>query len=420
VLDVPDPSNSSNIVPGIVGTNLLAGRNIVIDPNPALGGGGVGPSLYISDPVTTEKNWTTAAASGTFGTGGNWSGGAAPTTLGIANVRHVVGGNQTATIAASTSVWELNVSGGGSGQSMTVAVENGVTLTTFSGVNIEQGGVVELQNGGLDTQFVEILGGTLRGSGTIATGSGPIPGQVENRGGTVAPGVGIGTLSIDGRFANSSTGTTAFELGGTMAGTQYDQLAVTGAASVGGTLSVALADLGGGLFAPSVGNSFTLLTATEGVGGVFDTYSLPNGVVWNVLYGANSITLNAIGVGISGDFNLNGIVDAADYVVWRNGLGTTYQQADYNIWRANYWKTAGSGSAAGWPGAVPEPTSFTLLLMGTILFAAAGRRCRRSAASGYSARSVRSVDEARIDLPFANRGTTRPLRFIGMAMSTVT
>ena len=28
VLDVPDPSNSANIVPGIVGTNLLAGRNI--------------------------------------------------------------------------------------------------------------------------------------------------------------------------------------------------------------------------------------------------------------------------------------------------------------------------------------------------------------------------------------------------------
>ena len=32
---------------------------------------------------------------------------------------------------------------------------------------------------------------------------------------------------------------------------------------------------------------------------------------------------------IAGDFNTDGTVDAADYVVWRNGLGTTYAQNDY-------------------------------------------------------------------------------------------
>ena len=35
----------------------------------------------------------------------------------------------------------------------------------------------------------------------------------------------------------------------------------------------------------------------------------------------------------NGDFNLDGTVDAADYVVWRNGLGTTYTQSDYDVWR---------------------------------------------------------------------------------------
>jgi hypothetical protein len=34
---------------------------------------------------------------------------------------------------------------------------------------------------------------------------------------------------------------------------------------------------------------------------------------------------------LTGDFNNNGIVDAADYVVWRNGLGTTYTPQDYNV-----------------------------------------------------------------------------------------
>ena len=28
--------------------------------------------------------------------------------------------------------------------------------------------------------------------------------------------------------------------------------------------------------------------------------------------------------GLAGDFNGNGVVDAADYVVWRKGLGTTF------------------------------------------------------------------------------------------------
>ena len=39
---------------------------------------------------------------------------------------------------------------------------------------------------------------------------------------------------------------------------------------------------------------------------------------------------------LAGDYNQNGTVDAADYVVWRNGLGTTYTQDHYDIWRANF------------------------------------------------------------------------------------
>ena len=49
---------------------------------------------------------------------------------------------------------------------------------------------------------------------------------------------------------------------------------------------------------------------------------------------------------LPGDYNQNGTVDAADYVVWRNGLGTTYTQTDYDVWRANFGTTAGSGSGA--------------------------------------------------------------------------
>jgi hypothetical protein len=75
----------------------------------------------------------------------------------------------------------------------------------------------------------------------------------------------------------------------------------------------------------------------------------------------------------SADYNNNGIVDAADYVVWRQGLGTTYTQADYDVWRTHFGQTAGSGAGASVNSAVPEPATLVLLM-----FAAAGWCLRRS------------------------------------------
>ena len=61
---------------------------------------------------------------------------------------------------------------------------------------------------------------------------------------------------------------------------------------------------------------------------------------------------------IPGDFNGNGAVDAADYIVWRKTDGT---QTGYDTWRANFGQTAGSGSGAGAHATVPEPTMLVLL-----------------------------------------------------------
>jgi len=69
-----------------------------------------------------------------------------------------------------------------------------------------------------------------------------------------------------------------------------------------------------------------------------------------------------------GDFNQDGIVDAADYTAWRDGLGSKYTQADYNVWRAHFGQTVGSGARIGLSSkvAVPEPATLVLMLLACV------------------------------------------------------
>jgi hypothetical protein len=64
--------------------------------------------------------------------------------------------------------------------------------------------------------------------------------------------------------------------------------------------------------------------------------------------------------GLPGDYNADGRVDAADYVVWRNDPGAFGgDPGGYNTWRANFGNPAGAGSDLG-QSAVPEPAAFVL------------------------------------------------------------
>jgi hypothetical protein len=369
VFDVTNPASPGNIVPGIVGTNVFAGRDIIIDPNPSLGGGGASAGVYISDPVTSQKNWTTAAPSASWATGGSWNGGTAPDMLGVANVRNVGSGHQEAVVAASSTAFEANISGA-AGRTMTVRVQSGAKLTTFTGINVEQFGALHLDGGTVDAQYVELLGGTLSGSGAIATGSGPIDGQVENRGGVVAPGNGAatGTLSIRGRFANAHDGAVNIDLGGTTAGTQYDRLVVDGTTALDGALHVSLANLGGGLFAPALGNVFTIIEAAT-IGGEFSTLSLPTlsaGKMWHVGYGATAVTLK---VTLPGDFDGNGSVNVDDLALWKSGYSAHYSGGDFLSWQQYFGQSLPGAFAA-----VPEPAAGGMMIVAVAHMAACRRR----------------------------------------------
>jgi hypothetical protein len=88
------------------------------------------------------------------------------------------------------------------------------------------------------------------------------------------------------------------------------------------------------------------------------------------------------GPGVPGDYNDNGVVDAADYVLWRNGgplqnevEGQTpgaVTQEDYVAWRARFGNTTGAaGGSESVAAAVPEPSTSVFVIAGGALVGAA-------------------------------------------------
>jgi hypothetical protein len=80
--------------------------------------------------------------------------------------------------------------------------------------------------------------------------------------------------------------------------------------------------------------------------------------------------------GLPGDYNQDGKVDAADYVVWRKNPGAFGgDPGGYNTWRTNFDRTAGSGSGSA--AAVPEPVTLWPLSCGALVLCAWIARKRR-------------------------------------------
>jgi hypothetical protein len=97
------------------------------------------------------------------------------------------------------------------------------------------------------------------------------------------------------------------------------------------------------------------------------------------------LEIRAMEAGVAGDFNEDGKVDAADYVVWRkndvansplpNDNELASQAERYGLWRANYGNMpAGSGSLAG--AAVPEPAAWLVAVFAAACFGSMRRRGR--------------------------------------------
>jgi hypothetical protein len=135
------------------------------------------------------------------------------------------------------------------------------------------------------------------------------------------------------------------------------------------------------------GSSAVVNSAAINLGAAFNVGGAHN---LSFSYGA----LTTPSVNPTGDYNNDGVVNAADYVLWRKGGPLQndptpgVQPGDYTVWRANFAQTGGpsgpstllpgfvryvtSGSGSG--GAVPEPTSMFFVGIGSAVVAVTVRR----------------------------------------------
>jgi fibronectin-binding autotransporter adhesin len=246
----------------------------------------------------------------------------------------------------------LNINGG------QVSTPGGVRVwdTTGSAINLSAGSLTAdtINTSGNSSRF-NFTGGTLH----VKT----FNGDLVNQGGTLAPGSSPGITTVNGNYIQEAAATLQIEIGGT-ASTQFDQLHISGALALDGTLNVSLISP----FSPAAGDSYDILDWGSRTG-TFATFVLPtlaNGLVWNT---SQLYTTGVLAVIVT-DFNNDGQVDAADYVLWRktpNAFGG--DPAGYNAWRASFGEsTAGTAAAIANQAVVPEPSTAALLIVAIVAF----------------------------------------------------
>ncbi len=165
---------------------------------------------------------------------------------------------------AATGSFKLNsgasfTTAGGSFTNAGLFTVSALTIFTVGGssFNFTQTGGTAKVDGTLTSTSLGTLavnGGTLDGVGTL--GYNVVDSSILTPGDSATV---TGKLSVADTYTQNSTGALDIQINGATAGAKYDQLKVTQAASLGGTLNIAL----GTGFTPTVGETFTILTASS-------------------------------------------------------------------------------------------------------------------------------------------------------------
>jgi hypothetical protein len=250
--------------------------------------------------------------------------------------------------ATAGSTATLNITGGW------LDVDEGVVI----GAHPDSQGTLNLSGGTLTTPYL----GLGSANDTFSFTGGVLHADVVeldlvNSGGTIAPGNSIGETHVVGNM-NLAAGSLQIELASP---TLADSIRVDDHTILGGSLNIV--PLAG--YSPAEGDNWPIINSGT-FSGQFSSvtagyYVQQQGFNLMLFFGAAPPPI------LAGDYNDDGVVDAADYVVWRKAItvgGTlanetaslgTIDQADFDAWRANFGAMAGNGSQV--TPAVPEPSA---------------------------------------------------------------
>ena len=224
-----------------------------------------------------------------------------------------------------------------------------------------------VQNGALTISpgSTAVFFGSFSGSGGF-TGGGTAVMQ-----GDLRPGNSPALVNFGGNLTLGATATYHMELGGTTIGMQYDSVAVSGAATVGGNLSVEL--ING--FHPSLGQQFTALTfgSESGDFAMYNGLNIGGHLTLHHAFVGSSLLLTARPT-VDGDINTDGVVNGLDISSVASHWLQTGIQGDANgdgvvngldiALIASHWLQTGSGGGGGSGAAVPEPSTVVLAALG--------------------------------------------------------
>jgi autotransporter-associated beta strand protein len=309
--------------------------------------------------------------------------------------------------ASPTQSWtagELAVfsAGGDAGDTFTVTVsgtqyasgirfEDGTVTLSGGAINLTSAGTItgpsSFSAATIDSAIGGAVGLTLLGNGT-QTFSGTISGPGKLRrvtaGGTsilAADNTYSGGTEVSGGTLSASGASASFGAGNitVTGGTLSIASGVANAIDDMATLSISgagIVNLGEGV------NDLIAALTLDGTPGVPGTYGSSMSIAdyqFDQWFSGTGIVTISTAV-LAGDYNDDGKVDAADYLIWRknegtinvlpndNEIGGTVGAAHFNLWRANFGTTAdGAAAVAHFPpqSTVPEPVSLVLLTIAT-------------------------------------------------------
>jgi T5SS/PEP-CTERM-associated repeat protein len=285
-------------------------------------------AVLIDGPGSTlinESNYGFAAGSVSVGIG----------TLTITN------GGRLQSSNGSINVGTVTISGLGSEwiNDDDISVSNG-TLNVLDGGQVSDNGTIFVSNNG------------------ILSGNGLVSATVSNSG-VIAPGASSGTLQISGSYQQTSIGKVHIEIA---SNSSFDKLAVMGDVLLAGTLQVSLIEN----YAPPLNTVFDILDWSS-LDGTFNAINLPildSGLGWDTSQLYTTGTLSVV-AGIPGDFDFDGDVDGRDFLIWQR-IPSVGNLSD---WQTNYGVSALTAAST----AVPEPNTFGLLFLISLILAVSSR-----------------------------------------------